>query len=73
MPEIWRWRSRPSKNTSFWTRMRKRHSLPCFHRRYKDMADFTLYEDARNLALEIKALEKYIVLDKDEKAALIAQ
>ena len=27
MPEIWRWRSRPSKNTSFWTRMRKRHSL----------------------------------------------
>jgi hypothetical protein len=37
------------------------------------MEDFTLYEDARNLALEIKALEKYIILDKDEKAALIAQ
>ena len=35
--------------------------------------DFTIYEDARNLALEIKALEKYIILDKDEKAALIAQ
>ena len=27
--------------------------------------DFTIYEDARNLALEIKALEKYIILDKD--------
>ena len=27
MPAIWRWRSRPSKNISFWTRMRKRHSL----------------------------------------------
>ena len=34
--------------------------------------DFTIYEDARNSALEIKALEKYIILDKDEKAALIA-